>query len=354
MHICFTVSAMNTGGAERVVSTLCNELSSRGHHVSIVMASVNKKESFYDLANQIELFALCEGYAKKVSPFKRVELLRKKYEELKPDIVISFLPHICVYTWLSLRNGNIPYILSERNDPNQYSVLYKALIKKAFKAAHGCVFQTHDAIKWYRKNAKGTDRVIFNAVGLTSVPPVGMLIKRKKSVLFVGRIDEQKNYKMLLEAYKLFLEYNDEYVLDIYGDCPQEKIFFEYARKLGVEDKIHHHGKSSTWHKDEYNAGLFVSTSNYEGMSNSLQEAAALGIPCVATDCPIGGSKELSGIFDNIILSPVNDPKNFCRNMRSMVTDKTVFKGVNALVTKENITDKWIELIDVVMEKYKK
>ena len=40
--------------------------------------------------------------------------------------------------------------------------------------------------------------------------------------------------------------------------------------------------------------------------------------------------------------------------MRSMVTDKTVFKGVNALVTKENITDKWIDLINVVMEKYKK
>lgn len=354
MHICFTVSAMNCGGAERVVSTLSNELSERGHQVSIMMASANKKESFYDLTQQIELFALCEGYSKKVNPLKRIELLRKKYEELQPDIVISFLPHICVYTWLSLRNGKIPYILSERNDPNQYSILYKALIKKAFKTANGCVFQTHDAIKWYRKNAKDTDRVIFNAVGLTSVPPVDKLIERKKSVLFVGRIDEQKNYKMLLEAYKLFLEDNNEYVLDIYGDCPQEKIFYEYARKLGVEDKIHHHGKSSTWHKNEYNAGLFVSTSNYEGMSNSLQEAAALGIPCVATDCPIGGSKELSGIFNNIILSPMNDPKIFSRNMQSMLTDKTVFKGVNKLVMKDHITDKWIELIDVVMRRYKK
>ena len=38
-------------------------------------------------------------------------------------------------------------------------------------------------------------------------------------------------------------------------------------------------------------AAMFISTSNYEGISNSMLEALAMGIPSICTDCPIGGAR---------------------------------------------------------------
>ena len=346
MHICFTVSAMQTGGAERVVSTLSNELAVLGHKVTIIMVSVSQKESVYKLNENVELFALCEGYKNRVFPTKRVRILQRKVLDIKPDIVIAFLPHICVYTWAALKNTNVPFIVSERNDPNQYSKVYKLLIKQAFNKANGCVFQTHDELNWYRKKPRITDRVIFNVVGLTYTPEINENINKKQNVIFVGRIDAQKNYQLLLKAFSIFLDQHTGFVLDIYGDGPEKETFLSLASEMNLMDNIRYHGRSLTWHRDEFNAGMFVSTSDYEGMSNSLEEAATLGIPCVATDCPIGGSRELANVFDNIMLSPVGDAQLFANQMEKAFAMNVSFNGINEKVSKAVVVGQWLSLIE--------
>lgn len=349
MRICFAVSAMESGGAERVVSTLSAELIKKGHQVTIMMVSSTKTTSYYALDENVNLIALCEGKKKASNPIKRVSALRRYFNENKPDVVVAFLPHICIYTWLALKNTDIPYILSERNDPNQYSIIYKLLIQKAFKDANACVFQTHDALAWYRKHPKETDRVIFNSVGLTFVPEIKSNLVKKKTVLFVGRLDSQKNYKMLLNAFKMFLDIHQNYILDVYGDGPKKENFLSMVNVLGIQKNVRYHGKSRTWHKDEYDAGIYVSTSDYEGMSNSLEEAAALGIPCVATNCPIGGSAELATAFNNIILTKVNDEFDFLQGMEKAIDMKSCFEGVNIKVDKKTIVEEWLSLINTVL-----
>lgn len=52
---------------------------------------------------------------------------------------------------------------------------------------------------------------------------------------------------------------------------------------------------------------MYVLSSDYEGISNSMLEAMALGIPVVATDCPIGGSRMYIKDGVNGFLVPVGD-----------------------------------------------
>ena len=350
MKIVFAVSEMGAGGAERVVSSLANEMVKYDHSITILMVAHNKKESFYKLDENINLVPLLVGTNnRKCRFFKRVKLLKEYFFKNEPDIVISFLPHVCVYTYFALKNTNIPFILSERNDPHQYNIFYKVLLRKAFNKANGCVFQTHDAMKWYRHNkVKSTDRIIFNPVNLTYTPKIGESLVRKKNVLFVGRIDPQKNYNLLLHSFALFAKRNPEYVLDIYGDGPDKEKMFKLIKKLNLTDKVIYHGKSTNWQEQEYNSGVFVSTSLFEGMPNSLIEAASLGIPCVATDCHIGGSKEIAPYFANnfLLVNSKSSYKEFSFAIEKIIKIKSSFNGVPNQFNIKFLITEWQKLFD--------
>lgn len=337
---------MQAGGAERVISHLSKIMSEQGHSVSILMISVDSKTSFYKLDEKVRLIPFLPK-GKKIRYFKRVKMLKEFFLKEKPDIVLSFLPHVCVYVYLALKNTNIPFILSERNDPNRYNPLLKYLLKKAFRVANGCVYQTQDSLDWYRKKQKPTDRIIFNPVSI-AIPPEGYDYKhRNKNVLYVARIDKQKNYKLLLKSFAFFHQTHPEYILDYFGDGPERSAFESYAKKCGIYEHIVMHGRDSTWQEKQYNAGVFVSTSLYEGMPNSLLEAASLQIPCVATDCPVGGSKELSKIFNNILLVDKNiKPQDFALKMNDAIKMETFFAGIKPQVELNNIASQWLDIIE--------
>ena len=62
------------------------------------------------------------------------------------------------------------------------------------------------------------------------------------------------------------------------------------------------------------NAMVYVSSSDFEGMSNTMLEAMAMGVPTIATDCPIGGAKTVIKNGENGILTPVGNEKKIALN----------------------------------------
>ena len=89
-----------------------------------------------------------------------------------------------------------------------------------------------------------------------------------------------------------------------------------------MRENIIFEGTSKTWHKDECDASVFVLPSNYEGMPNALMEAMALGIPCVSTDCPVGGPRKLIKNGYNGILVPMNDINAMSSALSDLLSDK--------------------------------
>ncbi len=340
MRIVFTVSALYAGGAEKVVTSLANNFAEKGHDVSIVLVSARSKESFHKIDEKISVVPLLENQKHSNSLF-RVKILKRCLLDLEPDIVIAFLPHICIYTAFALKNTGIPFICSERNDPHHYSLIYKILLRYAFNKSNGEVFQTEDAMKWY-KSKKGV--VINNPISLVYYPKEDCL-KENKKVVFVGRISKQKNYKMLIKSFASFLTFKTDYKLHIYGEGNGEKYIRKYAMKKGIGDNVLFFGKTNKWQEEEFASSLFVSTSNFEGMPNSLAEAASLGLRCVATDCPIGGTRRLSYSFSNISLSKIGDYKTFAKKMAEATESKRNVFGIPNEFSLESVAQKWIVYI---------
>ena len=100
------------------------------------------------------------------------------------------------------------------------------------------------------------------------------------------------------------------------------------------------------------NASIFVLSSNYEGMPNALMEAMALGIPCVATNCPIGGPEFLINNESNGILVSVNNEEEMFSSIEKIIIDKNFAEtvGNNArcitnTLSSDKIYNEWEEYI---------
>lgn len=66
------------------------------------------------------------------------------------------------------------------------------------------------------------------------------------------------------------------------------------------------------------NYRAFMLTSDYEGLSNSMIEAIAMGMPSICTDCPIGGARMIIEDGKNGFLVPVGDEKTLVQKMKKI------------------------------------
>ena len=109
-------------------------------------------------------------------------------------------------------------------------------------------------------------------------------------VVFTGRLHPQKNLDVLIEAWPKVASATGASLV-LVGQGPEKERLEEKARRLGVANRVCFTGAVADVADALRAADLFVLPSVAEGMSNSLLEAMATGLPCVASD--IGGNQDL-------------------------------------------------------------
>jgi glycosyltransferase involved in cell wall biosynthesis len=107
----------------------------------------------------------------------------------------------------------------------------------------------------------------------------------------VGRLHHQKGYDILLPAFARLLDTHPGATLRILGEGPDRDELTTLAASLGVSDRIDLHGFVAEPLPYVAAADLYVCSSRYEGFSNALAEAAALGVPMVAPTGPAAGDE---------------------------------------------------------------
>lgn len=100
------------------------------------------------------------------------------------------------------------------------------------------------------------------------------------------------------------------------------------------------------------NAMVYVSSSDFEGMSNTMLEAMAMGVPTIATDCPIGGAKTVIKNGENGILTPIGNEKKMADAIVHVLESADERKKLSYAAQKvrvdmsiQKICDEWIKLL---------
>ncbi len=367
MKILFNCLSMEKGGAERVISVLSNKFIESNQ---VTLVTLIKSKPKYKLDKRIKLLQIDEDEYLKASKIKK-KLIKLSYHRLtkllkvvikeRPDIIISFLPEpsmrIMLLKKLSKKIRDIPTIISIRNNPEteyKNKFIY-AVMKYLYKDVDTMVLQTKEAKEYFSKIIKNEKKLVvisnpINEKFLIEKPYEG---ERDKIIVTVGRLEKQKNQKLLIEAFKKVESKHTDYKLLIYGEGSLQKELQEYVDELKLADKVIFKGKKDDIEKEIFKAGIFVLSSDYEGMPNALMEAMALGLPCISTDCPCGGPRTLIDNNNNGILVKVNDSEKMAEAINFLIENKNeaqqMGKKANKIKDKcslNKIYKKWIEVIE--------
>ncbi len=117
-----------------------------------------------------------------------------------------------------------------------------------------------------------------------------------KKFLTIGRFTPMhKGIDILIEAFHLFAQKNNEWNLDIVGEGSEERTFKDLIIKYQLEDRITIHPFTNQIQEYYSHAQIYVLSSRWEGMPLVLVEAMAHGLPIISSDLPV--SKEIMGDF---------------------------------------------------------
>ncbi len=314
--IVFVLPDMSGGGTERVVALLANEFVQRGYEVTILLFAGD--HIAYPLEKKIEIFVAGETSAGKAFVrLKRLSRMRKFYKNNRGCHIFAFSAMGAVFSAIATIGIPCGFLVSERNDPSRYEHI--KIRNLAYMKTKKLVLQTEDMKRYFPVRLQKKAVVIPNPVANEIPEPYTGI--RKKRIVSVARLQPQKNHRLLIASFYDFLQEYPDYELHIFGVGELETELKKQAEELKITKKVIFRGFSSNVKEEIWDSSMFVLSSDYEGISNAMIEALAMGVPVISTDCPVGGSRmyienEISGL-----LVPVGDRKALYNAMKRIAGD---------------------------------
>jgi len=329
MKIAFYINAIHEGGAERVMVNLASNFANEGDNVILITSFKDSWE--YPYSAKIKRYILEENkiFRSKIKRnIFRILELRKVLKVESPDCIVSFMAEPNYRAIIASHGLKIKTIISVRNDPNkEYPGKIGNLFgKKLLPLADGCVFQTSEAQRWFPKKLQDKSQIIFNAVKEDFFEINRQVVKN--TIVTCGRLEEQKNHKMLINAFELVLKKHPDAKLMIYGEGKLRSDLTELIKSKGIEQNVLLCGNSNNVPEVLSKAEIFVLSSDYEGMPNALMEALAAGVPCISTDCPCGGPKSLITDKVNGRLISIKNEQQLANVLVELLDNKEMATGL--------------------------
>lgn len=356
--VLFVTGSLSGGGAERVLSILAAGCAELGADVTVVL--LRDRKVTYTVSPKVKYIQLHEEG--KLKSIKRIIALHRILKKSDATAVIPFLFPVTLYSMIANIGVGKRLIVSERADPtasikelsvDKQNAVAIFLMRKMrlIKISDWMVFQTPDAQDYYGKSIRKRSSVIPNPLDLDHLPRPSR-IQREKIIVAAGRLSNEKNFEMLIEGFGEFHAKHPDYKLIIFGEGEERKNLESILKKLHLEDSVEMPGFINNLAEKMVAASVYVSTSNHEGISNSMLEALGMGVPTIVTDCPIGGARMFVHTDENGILIPMNDKVALVEAMCRIVENEEYARRIshNALkirqeLNAEVICRKWLELV---------
>lgn len=326
-------SLYNSAGMERVLTVCANALSDV-YDITIITAFQYGRPDYYQLSDNITRHDLkisenISGRQKKKDYKKALTLYLQKN---RFDVVISlggmdldfvhavedgskkivwfhFAIDIAETTWAGPNPSALRRIKSKLQT---WKRIYHArqfdrvvVISKADLKKWNCY--THKAVCIYNPNTTFSSKVST---------------RTEKCVISVGRLDFQKGFDYLINAWKLVASKHSDWHLNIFGEGNLRDELQSQIDGLGLSNNITLCGRTSQIEEEYTKHSFFVMSSRAEGFPLALLEASSCGLPLVSFDCPSGPSEIIEYGINGFLIEKVGDIKTMAEKISSLIEDE--------------------------------
>ena len=332
------------GGIERVLANKVNYWVKKEVEVHIITTEQKGKSPCYKIDKKVIFHNLEINYNRKISyynpvnlrkTFKHFNKLKNKIKQINPDVII-----LCNYAFdfyfLPFLFPKIKKI-KEFHSSRHYDFISrknnKSLFKKAIYKLNDHVESKYDYLalltidekKYYCPN---NTIVVPNA--LTSYPKSTACLNSKK-VISAGRIAPVKGFENLIKAWKIVMETNPEWNLEIYGEGEPDYVSNLQAlvEGLGMDTNVNLYGSTKNIEEKMLNASVFVMTSVTECFPMVLLESLSCGLPIIAFDCPNGPRNIINNNKDGILVEN-NNISAFAAAINKLINNKELRYSMGA------------------------
>lgn len=362
MRILFLVSSMEGGGAERVAALLSNAWVEKRHQVTLMPTFSGRGGSSYPLDPRVELRYLADITRTRLArtPLGRLLALRRAIHTSQPDVVVSFLTNVNVAAILAA--GPVPTIVSERIYPPLMPLprVWEVLRRLTYPRAACVVMQTAQGLAWLHQAIPGAKGVVVAnplEMPLPTLPPriepSSVVPAGAKLLLSVGRLDPQKNFKLLIEAFAQLTNSLVNWHLAILGEGSERASLEALITQRGLQDHVSLPGRSGDAGAWYARASAFALTSRFEGFPNALLEALGHGVPSLALDCPSGPADLIEPGRNGMLLPGDATRDVLAQGLEQLITCEWPHALADAAAVRERyavsaIADEWLALFEIV------
>lgn len=375
MKILYSIAGTyNSGGMERVLANKANWLVEHGHEVVVVTTDQRGASAYFPMNNRIECYDLAINYEENNGksflnklihyPFKQWKHKRRLtalLKELKPDVVISMFCNDASFI-PSIKDGSkkVLEIHFSRFKRLQYG--RKGLWKladwwryktdaKVVSRFDKFVVLTHED-KEYWGNLRNMC-VIPNARTFEVNQPATL---EAKKVVAVGRLNHQKGFDRLIDAWSIVDNVVSGWKLQIVGDGELREQLQYNIRELGLSNQINIGRAEKDMVSVYKDASILAMSSRYEGLPMVLLEAQAAGLPIVSFDCKCGPKDVIENGVDGFLVED-GDIEQLAQKLVVLMQDANLRKQMGSAAyahserySEEKIMKQWTDLFDEVME----
>lgn len=346
-NIVFIMSSLGFGGAERVVTSLCNWIVNNAED-SVSIIKFDDKKSAYELDQKVNFVSMTNNNSSRIRAIiERYKFCKDNLKKMEATVVVSMFYQTEIYAYLSKPKGCI-LIGSERCNLNERSYISRILSKFAARKCDGFIFQTKGIKECYQNSVQKKSIVIPNAISNKKVYEIDFSkIKKENIITSMGRLDEQKGFDVLIKAFKKVYDKHPEYKLKIFGDGTEKDSLQSLINELDLNKNVILCGADQDAIFEVAKSKIYVLSSRYEGMPNALIEAMAVGTASISTDCKYGPN-ELIEDGKNGFLVPVNDQIELANKIIYLIENDKIRKKIE----KETIAIRNILDSEIIYKKY--
>lgn len=367
--------APNAGGVERIVTCMYEELSKRGFDITTLY--LKPFQSQKAIPNQIQLPSI-DG-----STFENEEYIKNILKTNYFNIAFNFgaifnrssdafmkacysenLPIISVYhntlDWILWLNKYSMRLMRNKISREIVRKIYSIYQKFPFinnaryyskKSAASVVLASCYKQEYLKLIDSSPHHLtaIYNPQAMSVASEKISWTDKLNEVLFVGRLEEQKN---VAELIRIWSSINPQgWKLNIIGDGSQQSMLETLIDDLDLNDSVVLFGHQDNPQEFYSHAKIFVMTSKYEGFPMTLIECQSFGcVPIIYDSYP--AAKEIVENGVNGFLIPFRQKRVFADRLIRLISDKILLQNLssNSIRKAERfkpdiIMDEWVNLI---------